>query len=88
MFDELKFSPRCTTSITGTIQNEMNGLKSVVILNKAATTFEATSAAADGKVRTCHHPLQVPYVTIHMYPALQLMQGKVLSKMIISQMTS
>ena len=34
--------------------------------------------AAATKLRTCHHPLQVSDVTVQVYPALQLMQAKVL----------
>ena len=59
----------------GTIQNK---LKSIVSLNESATTFKATSVAAAGKFETYHHPLKVPNITVHMCPALKLVQAKVL----------
>ena len=43
-----------------------------------ATTFKTALTAAAAKVKACHHPLQVSDVAIQVYPALQLMQVKVL----------
>ena len=44
-----------------------------------------------GKVKTCHHSLQVSHIVTYMYPALQLMQAKGLPmkflKMKILQLT-
>ena len=37
-----------------------------------------THSNAAGKVKTCHHHLQMSNVAIHMYPALQMMQAKFL----------
>ena len=55
-------------------------LKSVVSLNEVVTIFEATlpTGCAAGRDETCLHPLQVLSVAIHVYPAIQLMQAKVL----------
>ena len=43
-----------------------------------------TPSNAAGKVKTCHHHLQMSNVAIHMYPALQLMQANGILKMKIS----
>ena len=77
MFDVSKLHQDISQSTTGPIQH---GLKSVVSLNEVVTIFEATlpTACAAGRVETCLHPLQVSSVAIHVYPAIQLMQAKVL----------
>ena len=50
-----------------------NELKIMVSLNKMI------SVAVAGKVKTCHHRLQVSnIVVIHVYPALQLLQANFL----------
>ena len=41
-------------------------------LYKAVTAFKTTLAAAAGKIKTCHHLLQISNVAVHKYPALQL----------------
>ena len=38
------------------------------------TTFETISAAAAGKVKTCHYPLQVSSIAVHVHPAHRSMQ--------------
>ena len=43
-----------------------------------ATILETASMAPAAKVKACHHPFQVSDVSIQVYPALQLMQAKVL----------
>ena len=53
-----------------------------------STTFKKTLVAVAGNVKTCHHPLQVSSVVIHMYPALQLMQANKILRFTDSQLTA
>ena len=67
--------------------------KSVISLNEVEITFETNSAAAAGKVKTYHRPLQMSITAVHMYSVLWLMQAKVLpiklyTRIKISQMAS
>ena len=58
--------------------HRQNGLKRVIGPNEAGTTFETISAAAAGRVKTIHRCLQASSIAVHMYPALQLPQIKLL----------
>ena len=53
-----------------------NILNSVVSLNNVASLAITTSRLQ--LENTCHHPLQVSNVAVHVYPALQSMQVKLL----------
>ena len=60
MFDVSKSPPKSQFTVN-------NELKIMVSFNKMI------SVAAAGKVKTCHHHLQVSHVAIHVYPVLRLL---------------
>ena len=67
------FAQTVTYYIPLAIVTVQNVLKVYLTPNEAATTYSGSA----GKLKTCHHHLQISNVAVHMYP-LQLMQAKVL----------
>ena len=66
------FAQTVTYCIPLAIVTIQNVLKVYLTPNEAATTYSGLA----GKLKTCHHHMQISNVAVHMYP-LKLMQAKV-----------